>query len=80
LLGCFAITTLARTLLVAGSGALTAEVLLMAGTGMPVVLLGTWLGRRYPPAFGEVAMRRATFAALFAMGLWIGVSALSGLT
>jgi len=76
LLGCFAITTVARTLLVAGTGALSTEVLLMAGSALPMVLLGTWIGRRYPPAFGESTMRRLAFAALLAMGAWIGASAL----
>jgi uncharacterized membrane protein YfcA len=79
LLGCFAITTVARTLLVAGTGALSMDVLTMAGSGLPVVLLGTWIGRRFPPAFGEATMRRAAFGALLAMGFWIGVAALRAL-
>lgn len=79
LLGCFAITTIARTLIVGLSGDLSTDVLLMAGTGLPVVLLGTWLGRRYPPAFGESTMRRVAFGALLAMGVWIGLSALHAL-
>jgi uncharacterized membrane protein YfcA len=79
LLGCFAITTIARTVLVAGTGALSMEVLTMAGSGLPVVLLGTWIGRRFPPAFGEAMMRRAAFGALLAMGIWIGVAAVRAL-
>ncbi len=75
LLGCFAITTLARTLMVAANGTLTIDVWMLAGTGLPAVLLGVWLGRRFPPAFGETAMRRAAFGALLAMGAWIGASA-----
>lgn len=76
LLGCFAITTLARTLMVAATGTLTLDVVSLAGVGLPAVLLGVWLGRRFPPPFGETAMRRAAFAALLAMGAWIGASAL----
>jgi uncharacterized protein len=80
LLGCFAITTVARTLMVAATGSLSMDVLLMAGAGLPVVLLGTWVGRRYPPAFGESTMRRAAFGALLAMGVWIGISAVRALS
>jgi uncharacterized protein len=76
LLGCFAITTLARTLMVAATDKLTMDVVSLAGIGLPAVLLGVWLGHRFPPAFGELAMRRAAFSALLAMGAWIGLSAL----
>jgi uncharacterized protein len=79
LLGCFAITTVARTIMVGVTGGLTGDVSLMAGAGLPLVLLGTWLGRRFPPAFGEAAMRRAAFGMLLAMGLWIGMTALRAL-
>jgi len=80
LLGCFAITTIARTVMVGASGGLTGEVSLMAGAGLPVVLLGTWFGRRHPPAFGEAAMRRLAFGMLLAMGLWIALAAVRALT
>jgi uncharacterized protein len=76
LLGCFAVTTIARTVMVGLSGGLTGEVSSMAGAGLPLVLLGAWLGRRYPPAFGEVMMRRVAFGMLLAMGFWIGFTAL----
>jgi hypothetical protein len=56
-------------------GGLTTDVLLMGATGLPLVLIGTWLGRRYPPAFGEANMRRVSFALLLAMGIWIGATA-----
>jgi uncharacterized protein len=79
LLGCFAITTLARTLMVAGTGGLTMDVVVMAGAGLPLVLVGTWLGRRFPPSFGEAMMRRIAFGALLAMGIWIGFAAMVGL-
>jgi uncharacterized membrane protein YfcA len=76
LLGCFAVTTLARSIFVGAVGGLTADVLLMAATGLPLVLVGTWLGRRYPPVFGEVAMRRGAFGLLLGMGLWLGTTAM----
>ncbi len=79
LLGCFAITTLARSIFVGAIGGLTRDVLLMAATGLPLVLLGTWLGRRYPPALGEVSMRRVAFGLLLAMGMWIGATSMAHL-
>jgi uncharacterized membrane protein YfcA len=80
LLGCFAITTLARTLMVAATGRLSIDVAVMAGVGLPAVLLGTWIGWRYPPAIGESQMRRLAFGALLAMGAWIGVAALKSIS
>lgn len=80
LLGCFAITTLARTLMVAATGRLTIDVAMMAGVGLPAVLLGTWIGRRCPPAIGESQMRRLAFGALLAMGAWIGAAALHSIS
>jgi uncharacterized protein len=80
LLGCFAITTLARTLMVAATGRLSIDVAVMAGVGLPAVLLGTWIGTRYPPAIGESQMRRLAFGALLAMGAWIGVAALQSIS
>ncbi len=77
LLGCFAITTLARTVMVGATGRLTADVLMLAGVALPAVLLGTFLGRRYPPAIAESQMRRLAFGALLAMGTWIGFTAIS---
>ncbi len=76
LLGCFAITTIARTVMVAATGHLTTTVAATAGAALPAVLIGAWLGRRYPPAFGESTMRRVAFGALLAMGTWIGVNAM----
>ena len=71
LLGCFAVTTLWRTVLVGAVGGLTLEVWLLAATGMPVVFAGTWLGRRFVPPLSEIAMRRVAFGLLLLMGSWI---------
>lgn len=71
LLGFFAITTVVRTMVVGIGGGITGEVLMLTGVGLPAVFLGTWIGRRWPPALGEEGMRRLAFAALFVLGSWI---------
>lgn len=81
LLGCFAVTTLWRTVLVGAAGGLTAEVWLLAATGLPIVFLGTWLGRRFAPPLTEQSMRRVAFGLLLLMGasILLGVVHQSGL-
>jgi len=71
LLGCFAVTTLWRTVLVGVAGGLTQEVWVLAATGLPIVFIGTWLGRRFAPPWSERAMRRVAFGLLLGMGSWI---------
>ena len=76
LLACFAVSTLVRTAYVGFGGGLTADVWTLAGLSLPVVLLTAWLGRRFPPPLSEIALRRAAFGLLLAMGAWIFGSAL----
>jgi uncharacterized membrane protein YfcA len=71
LLGCFAVTTLWRTILVGAAGGLTQEVWLLAATGLPIVFVGTWLGGRFAPPLSEASMRRVAFGLLLLMGGWI---------
>jgi uncharacterized membrane protein YfcA len=42
-----------------------------------MVILGAWLGRRFPPAVSEQALKRGVFALLLVMGIWICASALN---
>ncbi len=79
LLGCFAITTSVRTLLVGATGGLNADVWLYTALAVPVVVLGTWAGRRWPPPLAEATMKRAAFALLLVMGIGITASAWVGL-
>ncbi len=79
LLGFFAITTVFRTALVGLHGGFTNDVLLLAAIGLPAVFLGTWVGRRWPPAVGEGGMRRMAFGMLLVMGTWIIGSVTFGL-
>jgi uncharacterized membrane protein YfcA len=78
LLACFALTTIARTLVVARGGGLTASVWLMFAAGLPVVLLGTWAGRSFPPAVSEEALKRLAFGLPLIMGTWTILRVLLG--
>lgn len=78
LLAAFAIGTMARTLVVAVEGGLTRDVWALAAWSIPLVLLATWLGRRFPPALSEISLRRLAFTLLFAMGGWILLLAIRG--
>jgi len=76
LLAVFALTTSLRVGVVGFTGGLTGEVWLLALLGMPVVLLGTWLGRSFAPPLTEVALKRAAFGILLLMGSWMVVRSL----
>ncbi len=71
LLSSFAITTLTRTVFVGLDGGLTTTVLTYAGLGLPVVALGTWLGRVFAPPVSEQMLRRFAYGVLLTMGVWI---------
>lgn len=75
LLSCFFVTTSFRTLLVGGNGGLTQEVWVLAAWAVPVVVVGTWLGQRWPPPLAENTMKRGAFALLLVMGIWIAANA-----
>jgi uncharacterized membrane protein YfcA len=77
LLGYFFLTTSARTVLVFFEGSLTDSVLLYAALGAPAVVLGAWLGRRFPPLVSEEALKRGVFVGLLLMGIWICATALT---
>lgn len=75
LLSCFFVTTSVRTLLVGGHGGLTQEVWTLAAWAVPVVVVGTWLGKHWPPPLAETTMKRGAFALLLVMGIWIVANA-----
>lgn len=70
LLASFALTTTFRTLAVGYAGGLTAEVWQLFLFGLPLVLLGTWAGRNFPPPVSDAALKRMAFAVLVMMGAW----------
>ena len=76
LLSCFVLTTTTRTILVGLEGGLTREVLGYAFVGLPVVVLGTWLGNNFAPPLDESTIKRMAYLLLLAMGLWILASTL----
>jgi len=78
LLLAFAFGTMIRIVWVGLGGGLTRDVWLLAGTSLPLVLIATFVGRRFPPPLDERQMRTAAFALLLAMGGWIFASALMG--
>jgi uncharacterized membrane protein YfcA len=76
LLACFVLTTGTRTVLVGMEGGLTEQVLHIALAGLPVVFVGTWLGRNFAPPLAEDQIRRGAYVLLLVMGVWMLGSAL----
>lgn len=72
----FAINSLQRLIIVGVQGQLNLNILGLAATAVPIVMLFTWLGRRYPPPLSERSLRRVAFLLLLASGLSLCVSAL----
>ena len=79
LLGCFVVTTSVRTIVVGAAGDLTRDVWWLTAFGVPAVVIGTWLGRNYPPALGDAVLRRTAFGVLLLTGAWVVARALSRL-
>ena len=71
LLSCFVLTTTARTVIVGVDGGLTSIVMSYAAIGLPLVILGTWLGRSLPPPLSEAQIKRMANLILLLMGAWI---------
>lgn len=79
LLFCFACSTLLRLVFVGVDGAISQTALVYAAIAVPVVVLGTWLGRRFQPVASPDTLKRAAYMLLLVMGLWILISALTSL-
>jgi uncharacterized membrane protein YfcA len=77
LLSYFFLATAMRTIIVFFEGSLSASVLLYGALGAPAVILGAWLGRRFPPVVSEQALKRGVFMLLLLMGLWICASSIN---
>lgn len=71
LLSCFAMSTFTRNVLVGAQGGVTLDVLTLAALGLPLVIVGSWLGRELPMVRGEYSMRRFAFSLALVLGLWI---------
>jgi uncharacterized membrane protein YfcA len=71
LLACFVLTTSTRTVLVGVTGGLTPAVLTYALAALPVVVLGTVLGRMFVPPVSEQTIKKFAYGLLLIMGVWI---------
>lgn len=78
LLAFFSISTVVRTVVVGAQGGLTGEVMVLTGVGLPLVLLGIWLARAFPPAVPEAQIKRSVTVLLVVLGLYIIWHALHG--
>ncbi|WER48075.1 sulfite exporter TauE/SafE family protein [Cupriavidus sp. WKF15] len=72
----FTVTSGVRTLFSAWQGQLDGQIWLQAAIGVPVVVLATLLGRRFPPPFSATTTRRIAFGVLMGIGASLMVPAL----
>ena len=76
LLPAFAFSSTSRTRFVATQRALTSAVRLLTAFAVLLIALATSAGRRFPPPFSPVTMRRIAFATLRLIGLSLTFSAM----
>ena len=70
LLASFLFTTTARTAVVSFQGAINLEILTLFLLALPIVLLGTLLGKKFRPPFSESTTRRLAFGLILMIGFW----------
>ncbi len=68
LLAIFAVTTFARTVVVALNDQLTHDILVVSGIGLPLVLITTLVARKISPASADTRIRKAVFILLIVIG------------
>ena len=76
LLMIFAINCIQRLIIVGVQGAITLDILMLAGLSIPVVLVFTWLGRKYPPPLSTSSIRQVAFVLLMGAGISLCLSGL----
>ncbi len=74
LLAVFALSTLWRTVVVAGAGHVTADVLKVAALSVPVVVLTTLMTGKALPLIPDKVVRRLVFVLMIAVGLFLIVT------
>lgn len=80
LVAIFSVNAAVRLALVVGAGDLPSPGFWWGLLAIPVVVLSTFLARRYPPPLSPLAMRRTAFLLLFLSGLSLGLPAAIKLT
>jgi len=78
LLMVFACTATTRSILIGLQGQLSKDVLILTVLAIPLVILTTILGQRFPPPLSQTAMKRAVFIMLMLIGLYLLVFAAKG--
>jgi len=58
-------------------GELTEAVAIYVALALPVVLIGTWLGRVVAPPVSEAMLKKAAFWLILIMGIWVGLTAVT---
>lgn len=76
LVAIFAVNALVRLGLVAAAGHLPSAGFWWGLLAIPVVIVATFLARRFPPPLSPLAMRRTAFLLLFLSGLSLGLPAI----
>ncbi len=71
LLACFGVTTSVRTLMLASQGELNTDIATLTLASLPMIVLGTWLGKKYAGRIPTDTLRRWAFGLLTLMGLLI---------
>ncbi len=69
LLCMFAAMNLSRTCFIGYQGKLSEQILILSLLSLPVVVLVTAFGQRFPPPFSDNTMRRIAFSLLICIGL-----------
>ena len=70
LLASFLFTTTARTAVVSFQGSIKPEILMLFLLALPIVLLGTFLGKKVLPPVSESTTRRFAFSIILMLGFW----------
>lgn len=73
----FTVTSSVRTLFSAWQGQLDTAVYVQAAIAVPVVVIATLLGRRFPPPFSPTTTRRVAFGVLIGIGASLMLPAIS---
>lgn len=74
LLAIFAVTSFLRVTLLSVNGQLDSEAIALWALATPVVVLFTWLGRRFPPPLAPAVLRRGVFGLLLLTGVTLIVT------